>query len=315
MIVRITLIFLLLFSTPCFGLDVIFMQSGLVKNDTVLLSDVAQLSDSSPLAEALGSQVVGVAPAAGEARVLDAREIINKIGKSQNSLLKSVNWKGSPLISVKRESVSISSEKIQRIIDDFIKDNALRLPDAKISFTPDMVPLPFELESGSQSWDVIPSSPDIIGSSRFSIIFKVNGKVRKNFSVTGTTTAITPVVTATRSLRYGEIVTAEMVVIADRDISSLSGYCRNLSEVIGSIIKRNLSEGSAISPESVELPPVVNRGELVKIVVNTHGLLITATGVAKSDGHQNEVIRVQNTSSNKLIYCRVQAPGLVEVQI
>ncbi len=31
------------------------------------------------------------------------------------------------------------------------------------------------------------------------------------------------------------------------------------------------------------------------------------------DQKKNQIIRVQNSSSNKLIYCRVAAPGLVEV--
>ncbi len=315
MMIRIAAILILLWANPCFGLDVTFKQSSLVKNDTVLLADIASMSEVSPLAKALGSQIVGSAPDAGSAAVLDAREIIHKIEKTQNSSLKSVIWKGAPLVTLTRESVIITSEKIRQIIDDYLKKNRHRLPDAQISFTPDMLPLPFELETGSHSWDVIPSSPNIIGSSRFSIIFKVNGKVRKNFSVTGQTKAITSVVVTTRRLKYGEILTSEMVTVADRDISSLPGYSRAVTEVIGSVLKRNLSEGAPLDPESVELPPVINRGELVKIVVSTGGLQVTATGIARSNGRQDEMIRVQNTNSNKLIYCRVEAPGLVEVQL
>ncbi len=315
MIFRIAAILLLLWSNPCFGLDVTFVQSSLVKNDSVLLADIARLSENSALAEALGTQIVGTAPDAGSTTVLDAREIIRKIEKSHNSSLVGVTWKGAPLVTVGRESVSITAEKIQHIIDDYIEENRHRLPEARISFIPDAKPLPFELETGTHSWDVIPSSPDIIGSSRFSIIFKVNGKVRKNFSVTGQTRAIASVVITTRRLKYGELVTAEMVSVAERDISELPGYSRTVSEVIGSVVKRNLYQGAPIGPESVELPPVINRGELVKIVVSTGVLQVTATGIARSNGRQDEVIRVQNTNSNKLIYCRVEAPGLVEVQL
>lgn len=315
MLIRIAVILALLWSSPCFGLEVTFSQSSAVKNDTVLLADIASFSENSALAEALGSQIVGTAPDAGSATVLDAREIIHKIGRSHNSSLNGVNWNGAALVTVGRESVSITSEQIQQIIDDYIKENRHSLPDARISFIPDTKPLPFELETGSQSWDVIPSSANIIGSSRFSIIFKVNGKVRKNFSVTGQTKAITPVVVTTRRLKYGEIVTAEMVTVAERDISELPSYSRAVSEVIGSVVKRNLYQGAPIGPESVELPPVINRGELVKIVVSAGGLQVTATGIARSNGRQDEVIRVQNTNSNKLIYCRVEAPGLVEVQL
>ena len=207
MMIRIAFVLILLWSSSCFGLEVTFIQSSLVKNDNVLLADIATLSENSALAEALGSQIVGAAPDAGSTAVLDAREIISKIEKSHNSSLFGVTWKGAPLVTVGRESVSITSEKIQQIIDDYLKENKHSLPDARISFIPEAKPLPFELESGAHSWDVIPSSPDIIGSSRFSIIFKVNGKVRKNFSVTGQTRAIAPVVITSRRLKYGEVVT------------------------------------------------------------------------------------------------------------
>ena len=315
MLIRTLFTLVLLWSAPSLALDITFIQSSSVNKDTVLLSDITIVSDETPLSKALGSQIVGTSPDPGLVNILDAREIIKKIEKSHNSKLKGVLWKGSPLISVTRESVTITSEKIQGIIDDYIAENIHRLPDAEISFIPDSVPLPFEIQTGPLSWDIIPSSPEVIGSSRFSLIFKVDNKVRKNFSVRGHTKALTSVVTATRRLRYGDIITPEMVTIRERDISALQSYSRAASEVIGSVVKRNIQEGSVIGPEQVELPPVIEKGELVRIVVNRSGLVLTATGIAKSDGHIDEVIRVKNTDSNKLIYCRVQAPGLVEVRL
>ena len=315
MIIRTALILVLLWSTPALALEIAFLQSRSVSQDSILLSDITDVSEQTPLAKALGSQIVGIAPDPGNINVLDAREIINKIEKSHNSRLKGVLWKGSPLITVTRESVTITSEKIQEMIDDYIAENLHRLPDAEITFVPDSLPLPFEIQTGSLSWDIVPSSPQIIGSSRFSIILKVDNKVRKNFSVKGETKAVTSVATASRKLKYGDIITPDMVTIADRDISTLQSYSRSASELIGSVVKRNIQEGSVIGPEDVELPPVIEKGELVRIVVSHGGLLLTAAGIAKSDGHLDEVIRVKNTDSNKLIYCRVQAPGLVEVRL
>lgn len=315
MLIRTLFTLVLLWSAPCLALEITFIQSGSVSKDTVLLSDITNVSEETPLSKALGSQIVGISPDPGLVNLLDAREIIKKIEKSHNSKLQGVIWKGSPLITVTRESETITTEQIQKIIDDYIAENNLRFPDVEVTFTPESLPLPFEIHTGSLSWDVIPSSPEIIGSSRFSVIFKVDNKVRKNFSVKGHTKAVTSVVTATRRLKYGEIITPEMVTITDRDISAVQSYSKTLSEVIGSVVKRNVREGSVIGPDAVELPHVIKKGELVKIVVNHSGLVLTATGIAKSNGRLDEVIRVKNTNSNKLIYCRVQAPGLVEVRI
>ena len=146
MIIRIAFILALLWASPGLALDITFLQSSSVINDTVLLSDIANTSEQTPLSRALGSQIVGASPEPGTVTVLDAREIILKIEKSHNSRLKDVIWKGSPLITVTRKSVTITSEMIQEMIDDYIAENVKRLPDAEITFIPESLPLPFEIQ-------------------------------------------------------------------------------------------------------------------------------------------------------------------------
>jgi len=315
MISRIAFIFTMLWALPCLAVDVTFMKSNNIRTDYVLLSDIAELSDQTPLAQALGSQIVETSPEPGTVKIIDAREIIKKIEKKNNGRLNGVTWQGSSLITITRESVTIRAEKIQQLIDGYLSENKHLFPDTDVTFTPDSKVLPFEIQSGELSWDIIPSSPAIIGSTRFSIIFKVDEKVRKNFSVRGQTKAIAPVVITTRRLKYGDIITPDMVTLANRDISSAKSYSHSVNDIIGSVVKRTIQHDSIIGPASVELPPVIKRGEMVKILVNHSGLKLTATGIAKSDGRTDEVIRVKNTSSNKLIYCRVEAPGIVEVRL
>ena len=299
-----------------FAAEVVFQKSSVVKNDSILLSDIARFSaEESPLLKALKSQIVGSSPDPGTVKTIDAREVISKLIKKNHGNLAGINWKGSPLVAVSRESRTISSDLVLDIINDFIDQNRHRFPDAEITFTPDTIPLPFALQTGTLSWEVVPSSPEIIGSSRFSIIFKVDNKVRKNFSVRGSTEAVAETVVATRKIKYGEVIRADMVTQARKDISSTKNYARIPAEVLGSIAKRTIHQGTIIRSDSVELPPVIKRGEYVKITVNRGGLKLSATGIARSDGRLDEVIRVKNAQSNKLIYCRVQAPGHVEVHL
>jgi flagella basal body P-ring formation protein FlgA len=63
----------------------------------------------------------------------------------------------------------------------------------------------------------------------------------------------------------------------------------------------------------VKALPVVRSGERVKIIITSGSMILTATGLAYSDGQINQMIRVQNLRSRKIVYCRVAAPGLVEV--
>jgi flagella basal body P-ring formation protein FlgA len=63
----------------------------------------------------------------------------------------------------------------------------------------------------------------------------------------------------------------------------------------------------------ISLPPLVKRGDIVKIVANTGIMTITATGMVKQKGRKGEMVRVMNTDSNRIVTARVTGPGAVEV--
>jgi flagella basal body P-ring formation protein FlgA len=66
---------------------------------------------------------------------------------------------------------------------------------------------------------------------------------------------------------------------------------------------------------SIEIPPLIRKGQLVKIHINHNGMHLSASGISSMNGKQDQIIRVVNTVSKKMIYCKVSAPGIVEVQI
>jgi flagella basal body P-ring formation protein FlgA len=66
--------------------------------------------------------------------------------------------------------------------------------------------------------------------------------------------------------------------------------------------------------DSIEIPPLVKRGEAVTMTARKGGILVTARGTAQQDGIEGAQIKVRNSSSQKEILCRVRAPGQVEVE-
>ncbi|MBE0583499.1 MAG: flagellar basal body P-ring formation protein FlgA [Desulfofustis sp.] len=296
------------------ALEVTFKPAAEVTGDSITIGDIAELSGDPELAAGLADQIVEPAPQPGQAQALDARTIINRLVR-QNATLLNVLWQGAATITVSRASVTIDTEAILATIDDYLKDNRHRLPQADIRFVPESPPLPINLPAGEISWQVIPSSPSIIGSSRITLIYSVDNRVRKNFSITGRIEAVAPVVIATKTLKYDELISADAVSVEPRDLGQINNPTGVTELVVGSIVKRTIPSGSAIDTSAIEQPPVVRKGELVKIYITHKRMVLTATGIAKADGRKDEIIRVQNSSSNKLIYCRVDAPGVVEVTL
>ncbi|MGB3212404.1 MAG: flagellar basal body P-ring formation chaperone FlgA [Desulforhopalus sp.] len=296
------------------ALQITFKASGEVDASVVRLGDIATFDEETEMTRALATLTVGQSPAPGQKSSLSSLSIKDYLASSQ-SLPAHIRWTGSPTVKVFRRGITVGSEWIQKIIAAYINSNKNNLPEAEIRFVPSGLPLPFTIPTGDMTHEVIPSNPAILGSSRFSIIFRVNGNVAKNMSVRGKIEALAHVVVSAEPLKKGNVLLPQQLSTSMMDISSLRSPGLNLEDFVGKKLKRSLRAGSPVLLSMVEALPVVERGERVKIIINSGPLHLTATGLAHSDGAMNQMIRVQNINSNKIIHCRVTGPGLVEVML
>jgi len=305
-------LFLSLCAAPCSALQISFMPKAVVTGNTVTLGDIVQFDRKSEITEALASQKVAQSPPPGGSIVLRSLTIKQNL-LSELSLSENLEWNGSPSVMLSRTGIKIGSNKIQTIIADFIAANKSNLPDADTRFILSSLPIPFTLPAGDLSYEVIPSNPNILGSSKFSIIFRVDNRVAKNMSVKGRLEALAPIVVATARMPKGTVLTSANLTLAVKDISGINSPGLDLNQFIGKKLKRNIRPGSPLSTTMTESCPIIQRGERVKIVINHGSMHLSTIGIARSNGKQDQMIRVQNINSNKIVYCRVSAPGLVEV--
>ncbi len=305
---------IIFFANQSFALDITFKKEAQVADNFVVLGDIADFSETSPLTEALTEVVVAQAPKPGSNSQIVGQTVIRDILR-KNPLPRSTRWFGSATISVHRAGMEITASDIFKEIDTYLASKKELFPEAELIFTASKKPLPFFLPKGKIDWEIRPSDPDIIGSSHFSVIIKVDNRVRKNLRVTGNIKAITRIVVAKNDLQRGTIITPEMITMTTTDISRMSQPFFSMRDVIGKKLKRSIYQDTAIEKSLVEYPPVIVKNQLVKIVVQKGSLFVSASGVARMNGKMNEIIRVQNISSRKLIFCKVAAPGIVEVVI
>ncbi len=300
----------LLESSP--ALEITFNQSAQVDDAIIRLSDVAKWDELSPLTEALATQPVGQAPPPGETILLSSQNVKQYL-LSNRSLAGDIRWSGSPTIQISRQGVTINADKIQAIIAEYISNNKKNLPKADVTFIPNSMPLPFSIPTGNLTYDVIPSNPGILNSSSFSIIFKVDGKVVKNMSVRGKIEALANIVVAAESLKKGLVLQPQHLNIVSVNINEIANPEFDSHDLIGMQLTRTLATGSPVLGSMVEVLPVVRRGQKVKIIVETGSLHLTTTGFAHSDGKIDQMIKIQNIDSNKMVHGRVTGPGVVEV--
>jgi len=298
----------------CFALTVTFHEEAEVTASHVTLADVAAFDEDSALAKALASKQIAFSPKAGASITVTKRSIKDKLIR-QTPENTDIIWEGAPAILVTRRGIPIVPQDIEATITEYLFEKSDDLPSADYSFVPRELPLPFMLPTGALEIDVIPANPNVIGSRRITLIYKVDGKIVKNISIRGKLKAMAPVAILTQNVKRGSILHPNMVQLQTKDLGKLRTPCTDLREVLGKRLTRSLRSGVVLDLSSIEFPPVIRKGQLVKILLRNNGLQLSATGISSMNGKQDQIIRVINTGSQKMIYCKVLSPGIVEVQI
>jgi flagella basal body P-ring formation protein FlgA len=125
-----------------------------------------------------------------------------------------------------------------------------------------------------------------------------------------------PVLVARQALPRGHLLTANDLVLEDRDVSRINaGFVTIPGDVVGHRLKRQLVSGSVLSPLMLETQLVVKRGQSVTLVVQNDALNIRMAGTALMDGAIDQRIRVENTVSRRVVEGFVRSPEYVEVLV
>lgn len=121
-----------------------------------------------------------------------------------------------------------------------------------------------------------------------------------------------PIVKTQRIIDRGDTITRDALKLEEADITRLRrGFYHHVGDVEGLSAKRRLRANQLLSPELVDAPLMVRRGEAVTIVANKEGISASMKGEALANGAKNEVIRVKNVTSNKIIDAKIIDTGIV----
>lgn len=125
-----------------------------------------------------------------------------------------------------------------------------------------------------------------------------------------------PVLTLRRAVQRGEPLTADLLQAEPRDVALLgAGYYSNAAALQGLQLRRPAAAGSVLTPELVQAPQLVRRGDLVTVVGRSGSIEVRSQGKALRDGARGERVTVENASSRRIVEGEVNARGEVEVSL
>jgi flagella basal body P-ring formation protein FlgA len=122
-----------------------------------------------------------------------------------------------------------------------------------------------------------------------------------------------PVLVAARSLRAGERLAADDVVLTSRASTTLPyDYVASVDAAVGSTLRRALPAGAVLVPAAIEAPRVIERGALVTLVSGAGPVQVTTEGVALAPAAAGQRVRVRSPSG-RVVEGTAGAAGEVRV--
>ncbi len=145
-----------------------------------------------------------------------------------------------------------------------------------------------------------------LGRVSSTISIKIDGVEVRRARASAYIEVYQPVVTASRQIRKGEVITQADLSERFMPISRLRGrFIQDFAEVEGKAARRTIRSGQVIDADLLRPPTVLKRGQRVMIVAASKALEIKVPGEVMEDGGIGDSIRVRNLMSRKLIIGRV----------
>ena len=121
------------------------------------------------------------------------------------------------------------------------------------------------------------------------------------------------IVKLSRSLRRGEVITHDDLVLVSSLDHRLVGYFEKLDDVIGRKTNRSLSVNQAVRNRHLEIDWLVEKDQIVTIETQIGGVTVAGSGLALDNAQMGDLLKVLNQSSKVVVEGRVVSEKKVKI--
>lgn len=155
------------------------------------------------------------------------------------------------------------------------------------------------------------TSPEM-ALTRMNFVVSCPGSAGWQYNVAVRPDVSIPVVMPKSLIARDTVITADDLQLKKFNISNQrEGLMTNMDEAIGLTSKRALQPGKPITRNELVQPVLVKRDQPVMIVSHMDGITASMPGVALKNGRKGEVIKIRNSSSQRIISGVVDDTGVV----
>jgi flagella basal body P-ring formation protein FlgA len=290
-----------------------------VKGASLYLGEAASFDpDHDDRVEGLRGIVLASTPSPGRTMILSSRYLVSTLTAALPETT-DIRFKLPEAMSVHREARVVSVDEMTEIFKQHVLKNT-SWPEASLHFDSVRVSGPVSLPPGDLSWEVKDrGNTDYLVDVALVICFLADGTMVRKVPVSGKVSLERPVVRTTRNIEAGRILEEQdLTVVKEQRFDSGKDLLTDTGEAAGKRALRSLDAGQLVERKMLDDPPLVKKGERVRIEARSAGGLadqirVTALGRVLQDGRAGEQVKVMNLMSGKEIHATVTGVGAVAV--
>jgi flagella basal body P-ring formation protein FlgA len=284
-----------------------------VTASALTVGDIADVQgENADVVTAVRAVRLGVSPLPGSWRELDRDSIRSQLVRS--GFGGRVALACPNIVRIYRASQTVSQTALERKLREYIAAHAPWSADemelGEISRVGDLV-----VPAGSLSIVIQPrGNGDYLGSNAFQVNINVDGRTAHQLVMQVRIAVYREAVVAVNAIPARSDITAGDLELRRIDISTAAGgSIDKIEDAVGMETSTYLQAGAVLTQRALRAPLMVKRGEAISLEARRPGFVIRIAGIAQADGRMNELIRVLNPSSKKVINAKVTGAGSAEV--
>lgn len=287
------------------------MAKAVVDEDRILMRNIATFEGLSREREKeIGELFIARAPDPGKEKSFSGRFVQKMLSAHAKQAAASIPSR----IVIERSADYLEKDKITRLFQ-IAAGRQLNLSPEKIEIDrlsfKENIPVPSGFTKAHVEF--LPGAR-VGGLTTAKLVVEEDGNHFRDIYLTGDVKIRGVRVRIINPVKRGERITENDVELVETFITDTpSNGVAALDEVIGMEATRNLRKDDWLTTRMFDQPVLIERNQLVTIVVKTPRLKISTKGIALEKGRAHQTIKVKNTRSEKMIYAKVISPDEVRV--
>lgn len=311
------IIFLLIGGIPAFAQSKAVIRISAetaVDSDRVTLGDIAEISGANEETKTrLQKIALGYAPNIGMTREIFKDKILLSIAAAGFAKT-DFAFIAPPKIFVRRTAQTVNQNQLRAAIEQAVLGN---FQNENIEAKIVRLDLPADIQTPSGNVEIRVgklNAANLFLPFSVALEILIDEKIVRRTSATVQVEASAEILVAARDLVSGEKITETDVKKEIRRLEKpLNYYLRDASKLRGNVLTKNLSDGAAMTSDTVAAGYVIRGGDSVRIVGESGKMQIIINGEARSSGRIGDRIAVKNLQSGTILQATIVDEGLVKV--